>query len=237
MRPNRSAGIGVPRLPDWGRNLLVGLFALYALELFGRNILGLPVDQLAWFPFRSGFAPWQPLTHFLIQGNGVFGVVISGFVLALLLPTIQDFDRRKLAEFFGWAAGIGILVAGLLDGMGILRGPALGWSSAVTALIVLFGLRNPNAQVLLFFVLPVQASLFVWGTGVISFLLLLASPTLASAEYFGVFLGVMAWWNLRGPAARRRQLAKKAANIERELRNFQVIEGGRNRGDDDDIVH
>lgn len=239
MTTARPVSLEVPPQPPWARNTLIALFVLYALELFSRNILHLPVDQGIWMPLRGGFAPWQPLTHFLIQGNAVVWVVVSGFVLMLLLPSTADMTARQRAEFFGLTALGGMGLAFILDLFGILHGPALGWSTFVTALIVRFGLLNPNASVLLFFVIPAPASLFVWATGVLSFLGLLAAPSLGTAEYFGAFLGTMFWWRFRGPNAKRHALERKAASIQKELRRFEVIEGGKSRpqSSDDGTVH
>jgi hypothetical protein len=88
----------------------------------------------------------------------------------------------------------------------------------------------------LYFVLPVSGRMIVWGTLIVLVLMLLAAPVTASLEPMGVWLGAWAWWNYRGPGARRRNLKRQAHKIERELRSFQVIEGGRSeapQGDQD----
>ena len=136
------------------------------------------------------------------------------------------------------AGAVGGTVLGLgLDGIGLFRGGlATGWAPMVTVLVVLFGLKLPDAVIRLFFVLPIQASVLVWATGVITFLLLLASLDLGTADYFGTFLGTLAWWHTRGPAGRKRKLLRDADRIQQQLSRFEVLDGGRNNRDDD-IYH
>jgi len=227
------------------RNLLIGLFALYATELTARNLLGLPIDALVWRSFGEGFAPWQPLTRYLIQGQGVFNVVIAGLFLYFLLPPLERLaPTRRIAEAVLVSAVGGTLLTLALDAVGLVHGQTFGWGLLASVLLVLFGLYQPTAVIRLFFVIPIPAQMLVWGTGLLSGLLLLASFDLQSADFFGTFLGTLAWWRWRGPHARRRQLVKEGERIERELRRFQVLEGGRNgprdgnrKKDDDEWVH
>lgn len=234
-QPMQGGGFQLPPLTPTARNVLIALFSLYVVELVGRNVLGATVQSLAWYPIGGGFEPWQPLTHFLVQGRGVIGVVIAGVVVYFFLPTVERLvTRRQLVEalLFGGMGGIALGLG--LDVIGALGGGATqGWAPLVAVLIVLFGLRMPDATILLFFVLPVQARVLVWGTGALLFLFLLASFDLSSANSFGTFAGAIAWWYTRGPEGRRRKLLRNAHRINRELDRFTVLDGGR----DDDLIH
>lgn len=235
MRRSQPTGDVVyrgPDLPEWGKTLLVGLFIAYALELAARNMLRLPVDRLVWWPAQD-FAFWQPVTRYFVQGNEVVWVFLSGLVLALLLPVAESLPRRQAWQLLGSAILGGTGLALLVQLVGIAAAPAQGWSSLVTALLVAFGLRQPDAIIRLFFVLPVPAWAFVWGTGALAFLSLLAAPGLGTAEHLGTFLGVVAWWNGWGPGARRRELIKKSRSVERQLRKLTVIDGGKGKPDSD----
>jgi membrane associated rhomboid family serine protease len=215
----------LPPLSPTTRNLLIGLFVLYAVELVARNGLGLPVDLLAWRGFGEGFLPWQPASRYLIQGQGVMGVVFGGLVLYFLLPPLERwFSRRQLVQAIGAAALGGTALALALNGLGVVRGQTTGWAPLVTALLVLFGLHRPDAIIRLFFVLPVPAKVIAWGTGALSFLFLLASFDLGAADAFGTWAGAIGWWFWLGPGGRRRQLKRKSRGIERQLR---VLDGGR----------
>ena len=143
---------------------------------------------------------------------------------------------RTSVQILG-AALLGSGILGLtLDAVGLLgaanrlsasASTAAGWASLCTALIALFGLISPNAVVQLFFVLPVRASVFTWGSGVVALLYFLSSPQLGTAEHLGTWGGVVGWWFLLGPGSRNRKLKAKARKIERDLQRFNVLDGGR----------
>lgn len=223
--------VQLPTLERWHRNLLVGLFAAYVLELVLHNA-GVPLYAwLPWFRMGDGFQPWQPLTRFLVQGasrEAVVGVLIWLFVLYFFLPALEAVLERKVwlrAMIAGAVAGT--LVPLATDLLGLCGpGAALGWGPLVIALPVLFGLARPDADVLLL-IFPVKARWFLWGTLVIALLYLMVERSLDTFQGLGVWLGVAGWWTLLGPGARRRQLKKQAASVEKELRRFQVLEGGK----------
>jgi len=232
-------GFQLPPLTRLTRDVLIVLFVMYAVELAARNLFGLPIDLLRWRAFGAGFAPWQPVSRYLVQGQGVLGVVLAGVVVYFFLPTVQKMvSTRQLLEALGAGAAGGTLLALVLAAFGPAAGATTGWAPLVTVLVVLFGLKIPDATILLFFVLPVPAKLLVWGTGVVAFLLLLAGFDMGHADFFGTWLGAVGWWYWRGPAGRKRKLMRDAHRIERELSRFTVLDGGKNRPDDDEpMVH
>ena len=100
----------------------------------------------------------------------------------------------------------------------------------------MFGLTMASRTIYLFFVIPVNGRFLLWMTAVVSglvFALSLGTGDIGGAEPLGTWLGTYGWWQLRGPGARRRELKRKAASIERQLRRFEVIEGGKGQGDQD----
>lgn len=231
--------MGLPPLTPLTRNVLVVLFAAYVAELFLANIAGLSLDDmLAWHPIRDPrFASWQPVTRYLVQGPGVFNVVLSGVVLYFFFPILEGlFARRAMLEALVAGAIGGSVLGFLVDALGLATDATFGWSPLVTALVALFGLARPRDVIRLFFVLPVPASIFAWGTGFLALLYLLAAPGLSSADHLGTWAGAIGWWFLRGPGARNRQLRRKSRVIEKELHRFTVIDGGRDNRDDD-FVH
>lgn len=229
MRATASSSMGMPPLPRWIRDLLVALLVLYVVELIAWNV-GVPLGSAMWWNLGTGFAPWQLVTHFAVNGRGaVTGVLLSLLVLYFFLPVLtRDYSRSTLLEVMGATAVGAIGVGLLLDAVGLLApAPSGGWHLAVTALVVLFGLTHPGADIRLYFVLPVQGIWFVYGTILLTLLGLLAQPVLASAEAIGAWVGVVAWWYLRGPGRRRAELKSKARAIERELSHLTVLPGGR----------
>jgi len=232
-----SQSFSLPPLEPAVRNILIGAVGLYIIELIVQSTQPGLIDALIWHRLGTGFEWYQPATRYLVQNTQPLSFLLALLVLYFFLPTIyRRFNRQQWIQILG-AALFGSAVLGLaLDGVGLLRavsplnpsgGTAAGWSTLCTALIAIFGLINPNAVVNLFFVLPVRASLFTWGSGVVALLYFLYSPQLGTAEHLGTWLSVIGWWFLIGPGSRTRKLKAKSRKIERDLQRFNVLDGGR----------
>lgn len=219
-----------PPIAPWMRNVLVGLFGLYVVELVLAN-LRIDLSVFYLLPVGGGFAPWQPFTRFLVQGGGqaLFNVIIGLVVLYFALPLLERLlDRRSWTEILISAVTAATVLPLLSDALGLLPiAPRTGWGFLLIPMFVVVGLAQPKATINLMFVLPVPAIWIVWGTLILGLLFLLAGPSSASLEPLAAWIGVMAWWSLRGPGARERRLRKKADTIKRELERFTVLEGGR----------
>jgi hypothetical protein len=213
------------------RTLIVGLFVLYVLQLLAGEGA---TQTLAWQPFGAGFLPTQPLTSFLIAGDPT-SACLGWLGLFFLVAPVERalgrsaFARAALASWLG-AVALGLAVASLQ----MADVAVLGLAPLLAALASLFGWAHPGANILLFFVIPIRAELIAWGTGALSFLWLLVALTrpgmaspLGSALAFGAWLGALAWSRLGSAEVRRLQLAWRQRRVQRELRRFEVIEGGR----------
>ena len=248
MRYNqRPPNFSLPPLPAAVRNVLIGAGVLYAVELFANLSQPDLVRSLAWLPFGYGFQWHQPFTRYLVQGGDPFSFLLSLLVLYFFLPLVwTQFKGQRLWVILG-SVFLGSLFFGLItDGLGILRATnplrpgasgAWGWTTLSTACVALFGLLKPKATVNLFFVLPVQAGIFAWGTGIIWLLYFLYTPSLGTGQHLGAWLGLMAWWYGFGPGSKTRRLKAKGRKLEKDLRRFKVLEGGQSDNNKDDWVN
>ncbi|MEZ4322457.1 MAG: hypothetical protein R3F61_33630 [Myxococcota bacterium] len=243
MSQNPGPSVVLPELAPWMRNLILGLFGLYVVELVLWN-LGAPLGLMPLSSLGYGFQPWQILTRFFVQGRGAAaGVLISLVVLYLVLPTLPRLlTRRQWVDALSTTAIVATLIPILSDFLGLFPpGTRTGWTFLMVPLFVVFGLAQPRGIINLMFVLPVPAVYIVWGTLVYVLIMLLAFPNAATLEGVAAWIGIVGWWNFRGPGKRRRQLRNEASKIERELQKFTVLEGGRAQGqqnrDDDEWIH
>lgn len=208
------------------RNVIVALFAIYVVQLLTSPML---VDLFAWQPFGQGFQAWQVATAFLLGGPTPISAILSWMVLFFLLaPMDAILGRRGLVQALGvtWAGSV--VVSAALLAAGILNPSIfLGIGPLLTALVALFGFTQPQARILLFFIIPVRAIWFAWGSGLLTFLSLLYAQDLGASLYFFAWASAAAWLSIRNGALRRTHLRWKKRSIERKLSRFEVIEGGR----------
>ncbi len=234
----------LPVLEPWMKRFLAVLFGMYVVELVLRN-QGLPVHLLEWHSFEGGFAVYQPFSRFFVQGSGaVFTVVIGLVVLYFLIPGIlQLYTRRQVVQATVFSALGATALPMLLDALWFSSGTVLGWPVLVVTLIVLFGLALPDGTMNIWFVIPVSGTLILYGTLAVTLAFFLLGPSMHTAEPLGAWLGSYSWWYTAGPGGRRRALKQKAAGIEKELRRFEVLEGGKAdeppkpQGDQDEWIH
>ena len=238
----RTGGGGITTTP-LTKQLLTALLGIYILQQILENWVGFPVlASLGWRPFSGGFQPWQPFTAWFLNGD-VLRAFFDWLFLFFILPAVESmFSRARLRQFamvtYGGSIAFGFFL--LLIGAVHVNGVWFGIEPFLAGLLVLFGLSRPNATILLFFVLPIRAAWVAWGSGLLCLLYLLSGRDLGSAMWAAGWLSGYLW--LRGglvQGLRRPFLRWKQQQIKRRLNRFDVIEGGRGWGDnnDDDIVH
>jgi membrane associated rhomboid family serine protease len=207
---------------------LVVCFALqnicwaYFSKSFVRDYLELSLGGL-----RKGFV-WQVFTFQFLHGGlfhllfNLLGVWFFGRVVEHRLGT-----RGFLQLYF---------LAGIAGGLfqvsydWITRTPleisVVGASAGVLALLAAFALLEPNAQILIMFVLPVRARYILWAELAISafFVIVPTSPGIAHAAHLGGILTAIAYmrwdasrvtvsWNPLEGRRRKRQLVQAAAQV------------------------
>lgn len=229
----------LPPLSPKVRNVLIGALALFVAELV-LNLVNPGITRaLEWQSLGDGFQWYQPLTRYLVQGASPISFVLSLLVLYFFLPMV--FEKYRRGAWYPILVSVvagSIAFGGIADAVGLLKpGNAFGWTSISTCCVALFGLIRPKAVVNLFFVLPVRASIFAWGTGLITGLFFLSQPSLGTAQHFGSWLGLMGWWYGLGPGSRNRKLKTKARKIEKDLSRFTVLDGGQSDSNRDDWVN
>jgi hypothetical protein len=212
------------------------LIAAFVLQLVCINILGIPLnDYLYMHPFRSElWAPWQALTSFFFASD-VLGAMLNWLVLAWFIPPAQDaLGSKGLIRAVTIAAVGSMVLTTALDMVGVLNGGLhVGINPILTALVVIFGLSNPNATIRLFFVLPVQAKWVAYGSGLIALLFFLANRDLGSTMYLSGWLFAFGYMSMGQGMFKQWNLRRQARKTEKELGKFTVIRGGKDENGDD----
>jgi len=146
--------------PPWAK-LLVDLFGV------------LPVDTA----FRLHL--WQPVTYMFLHA-GFWHLFFNMFALWMFgTPIERDWGSRRFLRYY-LLTGVG---AGLLNvGVSLLWGgpaattPTIGASGAIYGLLLAFGVLYPHQPILIWFILPVPARIFVAIYGVLTLLSAMQGP-------------------------------------------------------------
>ena len=227
------------RLTPLGKRLLLIYGAIYVLELLCQHWFKIPlVAALYLYPIaHPGFYIWQILTHPFIHDPGSpFGFVINCIVFYFFAAPVEErFGPRGFLTFFYSAAAAGFATGFLFAGVAGFGAPFFGMMPSLLALIVTFGLMNPEATILLMFVLPVKAKYLSYGTIVITILTFLAKVNPHGAYHLGgIALG---WLFLMGPQhlldPKLLYLKYQQWRFERKKARFTVIEGGKDKDEKD----
>jgi membrane associated rhomboid family serine protease len=197
----RTFGFGTS-LTRLGRTMLTIYAVVYIVELIGQQWLGIPAYQLlALSPIKSGnFQFWQLVTHPLIHDPGApIGFLINCLVFYFFAGTIESaFGTQGFLRLYAITA-LGGAAAGLVfSGLTSFSAPMSGMMPSLLALIVIFGLLQPEATILLMFVLPIKAKYISYGTIIVTALTFLAQTNAHGAYHLGgIALG---WLYFRSPA-------------------------------------
>ena len=194
MEPDRMRpwfGFGT-KLTPIGKRLLIGYGVIYALALLCThwiNIQWVPWTML--FPlFSDHFYIWQIFTHpFIHDPHAPIGFILNCLVFYFFAAPIEyAFGPKRFLRLF-YFSGAGGAVCGLL--MSTIPGfnlPFMGMMPSLLALIIVFGLLNPEATILLMFILPIKAKYLSYGTALVTLLTLLAKANPYGAYHLGGIL-------------------------------------------------
>ncbi len=238
----RIMGFG-PTLTSTGKIMLIIYAAVYVTELLGQQWLGIPVFQwLALSAPNSGlFHFWQLITHPFIHNPGApIGFLINCVVFYFFAGTIESaLGTRGFLQLYIIAALGGAVACLLFGSMASFNTPCAGMMPSLLALIVVFGLLQPDATILLFFVLPIKAKYISYGTVIVTALTFLAQTNLHGAYHLGgIGLG---WLYFRSPTHWLDPNWWRWKYFERSQKkrrgNFTVIDGQKDDDDDQPTIH
>ncbi|QTA90761.1 rhomboid family intramembrane serine protease [Desulfonema magnum] len=241
MRYNRtrlSYGFG-SGLTVLGRKLLIIYGVIYVSELLLEHWLNIPVVRhvMLW-PFGdSNFHIWQVLTHpFIHDPRSPISFLIDCIVLYFFIGPVENaFGTRRFLILFYTAALGGALCGLVFSSVSGLNAPFSGMMPSLLSLIVIFGLLNPEATILLMFVLPIKAKYLSYGTIIITLLTFLAKANPYGAYHLGGIL--FGYVFFKGPRTLFDPEFIRFKYLEwqfkRKRSRFQVIDGDKNKKNKD----
>jgi membrane associated rhomboid family serine protease len=237
-----SFGFGT-RLTRLGKRLLILYAGIYVIELVLEHWLRVPlVAYLQIYPPSSGdFHLWQILTHpFVHNPQAPLGFAINCLMLYFFAAPVEFAlgSGRFLTLFYLSALG-GALAGMAMSGVAGFNVVFMGMLPSLLALIVVFGLLNPEATILLMFILPVKAKYISYGTAGITFLTFLAKANPAGAYHLGGILCGYAYFRAPGTFLDPQLIYLKYLQwrLKRRKARFTVIDGKKGKDDDPPTYH
>lgn len=240
IRPSFEFGSNLTAL---GKRLLIGYSAIYILELLLSNWFETPfVALLQLYPLTSPHSHfWQFLTHpFLHDPSAPIGFLINCLMFYFFATPVEyAFGARRFLILF-YLSAIGAAVCGIaFSSVSGFNAPFMGMMPSLLSLLVIFGLLNPEATILLMFILPVKAKYLSYATVLITLLTFLAKANPYGAYHLGGIL--FGYIYFRGPGMLFDPQLLHLKYLERKKkqnrRRFKVIKGDKNKDDDKPTYH
>ena len=240
MRPNRtemSYGFG-SRLTTLGKRLLLIYGIIYVAELLLEHWFRIPVVSIIQlYPLgHSHFHFWQFFTHpFIHDPRNPISFLLSCLVFYFFAGSVESaFGPRRFLILF-YASALGGALCGLaFSSVSGFNAPFLGMLPSLLSLIVIFGLLNPEATILLMFILPVKAKYLSYGTIIITFLTFLAKANPHGAYHLGgIFFGYLYFRGL-GRFLKLLYLKYLEWELKKKRSRFKVVDGYKDKEDKDE---
>jgi membrane associated rhomboid family serine protease len=197
----------MPPLPPVTKAFMLACTAVFCAQLLlGRWFEGL----FALWPLASGlFMPWQVVSYAFLHGDfahlffNMLGLWMFGSELERL------WGQKRFAAFL-LAGALAAAAVQLVWSMAIdSRGPTVGASGSLYALLLGFGMLFPNRVIMpLFPPIPMKAKVFVAVFGALELVLgVLGGSGIAHFAHLGGMLGgflMLRYWRGQPPFRRRR---------------------------------
>jgi len=226
-----------------GKRMLIIYAVIYVIELLIEHWLKFPlVSRLMIYPFSSdGFYLWQVATHpFIHNPTAPIGFLINCLVFYFFAAPVEyAFGTRRFLTVFYVAAAGGAVCGLMFSSVAGFSAPFMGMLPSLLALIVIFGLMNPDATILLMFILPVKAKYLSYGTVVITLLTFLAKANPHGAYHLGgILFGYIYFKGPKDIFDPKRIVAKYFEwQFNRKKSRFTVIDGQKKKDDDKPTYH
>jgi membrane associated rhomboid family serine protease len=240
IRPSFEFGSNLTAL---GKRLLIFYSVIYILELLLSNWLTTPfVSLLQLYPLRSpNFHFWQFFTHpFLHNPEAPIAFLINCLMLYFFAAPIENaFGPRRFLILF-YLSAIGSAFCGItFSSVSGFNAPFMGMLPSLLSLVVIFGLLNPEATILLMFILPVKAKFLSYATVLITLLTFLAKANSDGAYHLGGVLFGYIYFKGPGMLFDRHLIHSKylAWKLKQKRATFKVIKGDKKKEDDKPTYH
>jgi len=184
-------------------------------------------------------ALWQPFTYmFLHSTSGVGHLLINMLSLWMFGTELERTWGTRFFVKYYFVTGVGAAATSLLLSMWmpeVYNTVTVGASGAIYGLLLAYGMYFPNRPIMLYFIFPIPARIFVMIVGAIAFLSSLSGPgsgVAHSAHLGGLVVGYLYLKGLRSRPMDEVKYRYLKWKMGRARSRFDVYSGGRSSDDD-----
>jgi membrane associated rhomboid family serine protease len=191
---------------SWVVRLIVLNVAIFIFHQIIFSVVGLGDQPVAmrdiitnYFGLRpisivENFYVWQLFTYMFLHG-GFFHLFLNMYALLIFgIPVEQTWGSRRFLIYYlftGVGAGITIFTINFLLGGTSYLIPTIGASGAVFGLLLAFGMLFPDAEILIFFLIPLRAKFLVFIYGGLELYSLISSGGSSPISHAGHLGGLL----------------------------------------------
>ncbi|MBU1702467.1 MAG: rhomboid family intramembrane serine protease [Candidatus Eisenbacteria bacterium] len=179
MAFRQSSGVSFgPRISPAVKMIMIWNVIFYLLQQLLGSSMTRYAGLIPYSVMGQGFL-WQPITYMFLHG-GLFHLLFNMFALWMFGSELEyQWGTKRWVKYYfltGIGAGlttIAFAYVAIKLGFGNPRAiyiPTIGASGAIYGLLLAFGLTFPNRPILLYFLFPIPARIFVLIFGAIEFI-------------------------------------------------------------------
>jgi membrane associated rhomboid family serine protease len=194
-----------PKLTPATRAIIIANVLVYLLEKAAP--VPMEVNFALWPiapPAQAPFHAWQLVTYaFLHDPGDIWHIIFNMFALYMFGPSLEQYwgGRRFSGFYFACLIAAGATQLAV-DSVFHAPDATIGASGAIFGILLAFGMLFPRARLLLYFVIPMPAWLFVAGYAVLELFFGVTGrqASVAHFAHLGGMLGgalMMLYWRLR----------------------------------------
>jgi len=218
--------------------LIITNVAVFLLNLIVGEAMTLRLGLSPQAVFTQ-LALWQPFTYMFLHSTGGVGHVLINMLSLWMFGT--ELERTWGTRFFTkyyFVTGVGAAATSLglsLFVDGIYYSVTVGASGAIYGLLLAYGMYFPHRPILLYFIFPIPARVFVMIVGAIAFLSAMGGSgggVAHSAHLGGLVVGYLYLKGLRSRPLDELKYRYLRWKMGRARNRFDVHSGGRSSDDD-----
>ena len=206
------------------KTLIIANVAVHLIQRLFTDYLRPELGLIALEVLPWSFQIWRPFTYMFLH-NDLVHLFWNMFLLFMFGSEVErQWGARSFYRYY-FLCGLGGALFAFIPFLGLLGVNIIGASGAAYGVLLAFGLLFPFRQILLFFVLPIQARYLVMAIGLVALVYSFGGPEgIAHAVHLGGFVTGYVLIRAVGvkPATRRASQLGMVGSVKEAYRKWRM---------------